>query len=166
MAKSSAPTRSSSSASKAKLPGSYASKGASSNFRQFDSGEYHVKFRAVTLKDDVERRQFNIQYAVTILDGPEQQDGEDVSGMNASFFERINKEDHPDYDPDKNFGIDRNKSACIAAGVEVPRSDVVPFDEFEGKEAILVLKRAPAKNPDANGNIREFTNIVTWRPVE
>ena len=120
-------------ANKRMVPGSSASKGLQSGIPVYDEGTYQVEIKSVAIDETRAGTGEMLKLRGKILEGPRQADGTDVKG--AAWFHSIFMpfEEHPSYESMKEMVADRIKGLCDAAGVKIPKSDNVDFDQLEGK---------------------------------
>ena len=119
-------------ANKVMIPGAHKSKGMQSGVPVYDEGTYVLSIQNVEMRETNAGTGQMLNIRSKIEDGPTQQDGDEPRG--SVFFDGIfiPNEDHPKFDEIIEMTSGRIKSLCDAAGVKIPKSDNVDFDQLVG----------------------------------
>lgn len=150
---------------KVKVPGASKAKGQRRPEPLID-GDYLVEIVKEPQVTPSERSEGdNWKFEMTVLDGPEQPDGNAPDGRKVYENIFIMHEDHRSYGQWGHLGVEHLKEVANACGVNVTGSDNIETSEFVGKTAVVTLRtEVPEMEDGKKGNPRNI--IREWKSEE
>jgi hypothetical protein len=122
-------------ANKVQFPGLGKSAGIDRGDYLFDKGDYKIKFMRPRYSEIEEKHLSIFNVKGRILDGPKQDNGDDVKNRMLDVPIFFLHEDHPSYNEEMDMrSLGELKSCAVAAGAKYDKSDNLDLDSFVDAE--------------------------------